>query len=192
MRHHALAHDTIAIVVAIATGHPDMIVLTHVACKVVAVAIEAIVIVNAVVSTGIDVIDAGKPIVEVVAVVVTLVYAEDEVRAGVIDGTVEILPPHEFLELTATQHIAQVLVAEVEQIVVVIDCIVVAVDHVVDHLVDIPEEVVVDFIDIDPLFVREPQFVTHPVGQEPGFATDLHGAEHCARIQTDGCQDHHH
>ena len=178
--------------VAIAPGHPDAIVVTHVARKVVAVAIEAIVIVNAEVSTGIDVIDAGKPIVEVVAVVIVLVDAEDEVRAGVIEGTVEILPPHEFLELTAAEHIAQILVAEVEQIVVVVDCIVVAIDHVVDHLIDVPEEVVVDFIDIDPLFVREPQFVTHPVGQEPGFATDLHGAEHCARIQTDGCQDHHH
>jgi len=192
VRHHAFAHDTIAIVVAIAPGHPDVIVVAHIACKVVAVAIETIVIVNAEVRSGIDVIDAGKPVVEVVTVVVPLVDAEDEVRAGVVDGTVEILPSQEFLELTATEHIAQVFVAEVEQIIIVVDCIVVAINHVVNHLIDIPEEVVVDFIDIYPLFVGEPQFITHPVGQEPGFATNLHGAEHCARIQTDGCQDHHH
>ena len=192
IRHHTFAHDTVAIVVAIASGHPAMIVVVIVASKVITITIEAVVIVDAVVSAGIHIIDAGYSVEEVITVVIVLVDTEHEVRAGIIDGTIEVLPPQESLELAATQDKAQILVAEVEQIVIVVDCVVVAVDHVVENLVDVPEEVVVDLIDIDPLFARKIQLVAHSVRQEARFATNLHGTKHCACIQTDGCQDHHH
>jgi len=192
VRHHALTNDTIAVVIAVSSGHPHMEVVLVVASEVIAVAVEAIMVEVAVVCTYIHVIDAGNSIIEVVAVAIALVDAEDEVRPGIIDGTIEILPLQEPFELAAAQHIAEVLVTDIEQIVIVVDCIVITEDHVVDDFVDVPKEVVVDLIDINPLFTGQIQFVAHPVGKEASFATNLHGAEHCASIQIDGCQDHHH
>ena len=192
VRHQTLTHDAIAIVVAVSSGYPDMEVMPVVAGEVIAVAIEAVTVEVAIVCTCIHIIDAGNSVIEVVTVVVALVDAEDEVRTGVIEGTIEVLPFQEPLELAATEHIAKVLVADVKQIIVVVDCVVVAKDHVVDDFVDVPEKVVVDLIDINPLLAGQIQFVTHPVGEEASFTTNLHGAEHCASIQTDGCQDHHH
>ena len=192
VRHQTLADDAIAIVVAVSSGYPDMEVVPVVTSEVIAVAIEAVTVEVAIVCTHIHIIDAGNSVVEVVTVAVALVDAEDEVRTGVIEGTIEVLPFQEPLELAATEHVAEVLVADVKQIIVVVDCVVVAKDHIIDDFVDVPEKVVVDLIDINPLLAGQIQFVTHPVGEEASFATNLHGAEHCASIQTDGCQDHHH
>ena len=101
--------------------------------------------VSTIVQSHIGMEDRGCSVVEVRTVVVVPVDAEGPVAACIIDRTIEILYSEESSILAATENVAEVVVTYVEQIVVVVDCIVVAEHYVVDNLVDIPEVVIVDF-----------------------------------------------
>ena len=134
----AIANPTVAIVVAVPSCLPDTEVILSVVSKVVAVAIESKMEVSAVVQASIGVEDRGSSVVEVRTVGVVRIDSESPISTRVIDGAEEVLYLEESPVLTATEHVAKIVVAHIKQIVIVVDGIVVAEDYVVDDFVDIP------------------------------------------------------
>ena len=92
---------------------------------------------------------------EVRTVGVVRVDTEGPIATRVIDRTEEVLNSEESPILAATEHITEVVVAHVKQIVIVVDGIVIAEDYVVDDFVDIPEVVVVDLENVLKLSTAE-------------------------------------
>ena len=188
----AIAYPAVAIVVAIPSGFPDTEVIPAVVGKVVAVAIKSKMEVSAVVQASIGVEDRGSSVVEVRAVGVVRIDSESPISARVIDGAEEVLYLEESPVLTATEHVAKIVVAHVKQVVVVVDGIVIAEDYVVDDFVDIPEVVVVNLENVLKLSTAESEFVAHAVAQEACLPADFGITEACKAAHADGCQSQRH
>lgn len=157
----------------------------------VSVSIETMGEMNAIVSTVISVIGYGDAEVEVVAVIIAFPDAHSPSTAYHIQRTIEVIALHELAILSIAQHIHQILITYIEQIVVIVNGIVVSEHHIIYHLIDLIEEVKVDFIHIVVLAVRESEFVSHTIGQEACFATDI-AQTHCHTLCTDSCQGYQH
>ena len=104
--------------------------------------------VNTVVGTNIRVVACGHAEVEVVAVVVTVPDTHSPRTTYHIYRTVEVVTVDESTVLTATEHIHEVFIANIEQIVVIVNSIVVSIYYIVYYLVHLIQEVKVDFIHV--------------------------------------------
>jgi len=142
-------------------------------CMVIHAGIVAVSEVYAVVSTDIRVVTCGGAEVEVVAVGIAIPDTHTPRVTYHIYGAVEVVALHKPAVLAVAEHIHEVFVAHVEQVVVIVDGIVVSVHHIVYHLIHLIEEVEVDFIHIVVLTVRESEFMSHTVCKEACLATDI-------------------
>lgn len=123
--------------------------VTVVSGVLVASAIEAgVVEVLAMVPAAIALVVMGLGIVEMVVVGIVQVYAEQPTSGIDVHGAEEVVQPHEKAVLAATQHPAQVIVAQVEAFIVAVECPSVSVHHIVHQMADTINEVEVDFIHI--------------------------------------------
>ena len=104
--------------------------------------------VNTVVGTNIRVVACGHAEVEVVAVVVTIPDTHSPRTTYHIYRTVEVVAVDESTVLTATEHIHEVFVAHIEQVVIIVNSIVVSIYYIVYYLVHLIQEVKVDFIHV--------------------------------------------
>jgi len=104
--------------------------------------------VNTVVGTNIRVVACGHAEVEVVAVVVTIPDTHSPRTTYHIYRTVEVVAIDESTVLTATEHIHEVFVAHIEQVVIIVNSIIVSIYNIVDYLVHLIQEVKVDFIHV--------------------------------------------
>lgn len=89
----------------------------------------------AIVGTDIGCEVHGCAVVEVVTVGIMCPDAHSPRAVHHIKGTVEVVAVHEPAVLVITEHIHKVLVAHVEQVVVIVDSVVISIHHVVDDLV---------------------------------------------------------
>ena len=159
---------------------------------VIQVGIVAVGKVYAIVGATIGVIACGCAEIEVVAVGVAVPDTHAPCVSCHIYRTVEVVAIDKPAVLAAAENIHEVFVAHVEQIVVVVDGIVVAIHHIVDYLIHLIQEVKVDFIYVVVLTVRESQFVSHTVGKEARLATDVGQTHRCITLCTDSCQSYKH
>lgn len=104
--------------------------------------------VNTVVCANIRVVACGHAEVEVVAVVVTVPDTHSPRTTYHIYRTVEVVAIDESTVLTATEHIHEVFVAHIEQVVIIVNSIVVSIYYIVYYLVHLIQEVKVDFIHV--------------------------------------------
>ena len=104
--------------------------------------------VNTVVGTNIRVVACGHAEVEVVAIVVTIPDTHSSRTTYHIYRAVEVVAVDESTVLTATEHIHEVFVAHIEQVVVIVNSIVVSIYYIVYYLVHLIQEVKVDFIHV--------------------------------------------
>jgi hypothetical protein len=105
-------------------------------------------------STIISIVEGRNAKVEVVAVRIAIPDAHSPSTSRHIDGAIEVVACHKPTILAITKYIHQVLVAHIEQIVVIVDGIIVSEHHIVEHLVGLVEEIKVDFKHIVILAVR--------------------------------------
>lgn len=186
----AIAHPAIVMVMLI-TSTPQT-ECTMIELVLISVGIVAVSEVDTVVSSNIGVIACGDTEVIVIAVGVAIPDTHTPCVAYHIYRTIEIVAIHKPAVLAAAKHIHEILIAHVEQIVVIVDGIVVSIYHIVYDLVYLVEEVEVDFIHVIVLAVRQSEFVSHTVGEEAGFTTDVVQAHCSITLCTDSCQDYHH
>ena len=129
--------------------------------------------VYAVVRTIIGQVACGSAKVEVVAIVISIPDAHTPRASCHVYRAEEVVTFHELAVLIVAQHIHEVLIAHIEQVVVIVYGIVISIHHIVNHLVHLIEEVKVYLIHILILAVREPKLMPHAVGEEACFATDF-------------------
>ena len=144
--------------------------------------------VYAVVGSAIGMIARGGAIIVVVAVGVAGIDTHTPSVPVHIQRTVEVVALDEAAVLPAAKHIHEVFVAHIEQIVVVVDGVVVAVRHIVDDFVDLVEEVEVYLIHIFILAVAESKLVSHTVSEESCFTADVHNTHCCPTVDVNSCQ----
>jgi hypothetical protein len=114
----------------------------------ISISIETVCEVYATMSTIISIVEGRNAKVEVVAVRIAIPDAHSPSTSRHIDGAIEVVACHKPTILATAKHIHQVLVAHIEQIVVIVDGIVVAIYHIVNNLVCLIEEVEVYLIHI--------------------------------------------
>lgn len=129
----------------------------------VSVGIETVRKMYAAVSTIIRIVERGDAKVEIVAIRITIPDTHTPRAIHHIDGAIEVVAIHKLTILAIAKHIHQVLIAYIEQIVVIIDGIIVSEHHIVEHLVGLMKEIKVDFKHIVILTVRESELVSHAV-----------------------------
>ena len=105
-------------------------------------------------------------VVEERPVAVDGIDAELPNAASAIDGAVEIFRCDKTLILTACEHITQIVVAVIQQVIILIDSIAVAVNDIVHDAVDLIDVVEVDFENVIILRGAEVKLVCHSVAQE--------------------------
>ena len=189
-----VTHGTPAIHIAVVIGStvPETpLVGMTVMTEVVTVVIETYLEVETAVTTNVTVVVRGDVVIEVGTIGIDAIDAETPRVIQQVERTIEIIASKETTILTGAKDIIHVLVAEVEQVVVIVDSIVEAIHYVVDDFVDVVQEVEVDLIDIVVLTVGKTKFVTHAVRKEAGFTTNFVHIEHSVALQGDGCQHHH-
>ena len=186
----ANAQPTIVMVVLIASTPQTE--CTMIELVIIPVGIVAVSEVDTVVGPDIGVIACRDAEVIVVAVGVATPDAHTPCVTYHIYRTIEIVAIHKPAVLAAAKHIHEILITHVEQVVVIVDGIVVSIYHIVYDLVHLVEEVEVDFIHVIVLAVRQSELVSHTVGEEAGFTTDVAQTHGCITLCTDSCQDYHH
>ena len=159
---------------------------------VIQVGIVAVNKVYTVVGSAICVIACGNTEVEVITVTIAVPYAHAPRIPYHIYRTIEIVALHKPTVLAATEHIHEVLITHIEQIVVVVDCIIVSIYHVVYHLVHLIQEVKVDFIHVIVLTVRESQLMSHTVSKEACLTTHVGQVHRGITLCANSCQSHKH
>ena len=128
---------------------------SHIETVLIPVGIETEREVYAVVCTIIIMIIQGHIEVEIVAVTIAAPYSHRPFATNQMYGTEEVVAIHKPTILTAAKHIHQVFVAHIEQIVIIIDGIIISKHHIVEHFINLIEEVKIDFIHIFILTIRE-------------------------------------
>lgn len=139
----AIAHPTVMMMMLI-TSTPQT-ECTMIELVMIPVGIVAVSKVDTVVGSNIGMIACRDAEVIVVAVGVAIPDAHTPCVAYHIYRTVEIVAIHKPAILAAAKHIHEILIAHVEQIVVIVDGIVVSIYHIINHLICLIKEVEVDF-----------------------------------------------
>ena len=106
--------------------------------------------------------------------------------------TIEIVTLHKTAILTITQHIHQVLIAHIEQVIIIVYRIIVSVHDIVNNLIHLIEEVKVNLIHILILAIAESQLMSHTVGKETCLTTDITHVHRRPTVGTDSCQSYKH
>lgn len=158
----------------------------------VSVGIETVRKMYAAVSAIIRIVERGDAKVEIVAIRITIPDTHTPRAIHHIDGAIEVVAIHKLTILAIAKHIHQVLVAHIEQIVVIVDGIVVSEHHIVEHLIGLVEKIKVDFKHIVILSVRESELMSHTVGKEARLVANLVHTHRSKTLHTDSCQDYHH
>lgn len=143
-----LAYAVPAIVVVVIVTASPQAECAVIQSVVIQSSIVAVAEVDTVVGTAISMVACGYAEVEVVAVVVTVPDTHSPGMTYHIYRTEEVVAVDKSTVLTATEHINEVLVAHIEQIVVVVYSIVISIYYIVDYLVYLIQEVKVDFIHV--------------------------------------------
>ena len=107
-------------------------------------------------------------------------------------GTEEVIAIDKLTILTTTQHIHQILITYIEQIVVIVNSIIITIYHIIYHLIHLVEKVKVYLVHILILTVVKSQFVSHTIGKETSLATDIKQIHRCITLCTDSCQSYKH
>lgn len=107
-----------------------------------------------------------------------------------IKRAIEIVTLDEATVLPVTQHIHKVFITYIKQIIIVIDSIIIAVYDIVNYLINLAEEVKVDFIYIIVLAIAESQLIAHAVSEEPCFAAYVGQVHRCIALYADSGQDY--
>lgn len=165
---------------------------THIETVFIPVGIEAEREVYAIVRTIIIVIVHGRIVIVIVAIAVSAPYSHRPFATYQMYGTEEVVAIHKLTVLTAAKHIHQIFVAHIEQIVIIIDGIVISKHHIVEHFINLIEEVKIDFIHIFILTIRESELISHTITEEAGLAADIRQTHCCKTLCTDSCQSYKH
>lgn len=145
-------------------------------CMCIDTCIVAIDVMYAIVSTNVSMIVHGYTEVEIVVVRILCIDTHSPSIAYHIDGAVEIVPIDKSTVLTTAKHIHKVFVAHIEQIIVVVYCIVISIYNIIDNLIHLKEEVKINFIYIFVLTIVQSELISHTVGKETCFSTNLRQA----------------
>ncbi len=135
--------------------------------------VAVLIVVLVAVATLVGLIDGRCIVVEELAIAIDRVYAEVPGTAGAIDRTIEVVERHELGELTSGEHVAHILVAVVEQAVIGIDSIAVAIDDVVHDALCGVDEVEVDLVAVIILCRAEIELVGHTIADETCMGADV-------------------
>ena len=145
-----------------------------------------------IVGTTIRIIAYRYTEVEVIAITITRIDAHTPLTTNQVYGTEEIIAIDKLTILTAAQHIHQVLISHVEQIVIIVNGIVITIRYIIYHLIHLVEEVKIYLVYILILAVAKSQFVSHTVSKETSLATDIKQTHRCITLCTDSCQSYKH
>lgn len=158
--------EIIAAMILIAWGAMDVCRLTMDLWMVMASHIVVIVIMQMRVCTTVAMIDAWRIEVEECTIAIDRMDAESPASARAVDGAIEILQAQEACILTGIEHIAKILIAVVEQTVVVAQSIRISIHHIIHDIVDGIDEVEVDLIAVIILHRSQVKLISHTVTQE--------------------------
>ena len=130
--------------------------------------------------------------VEMLHITIYLIYTEQPITGSCIDRTVKIIHSHETAVLRSRKNPAQVIVPIIQELIVTVYRIIISSHHIVHDVTDIVNKVIVHFVHIIVLHLRQVQLICHTVGQETGIFSHLthaHGS-HCRNTHTEH-QNHH-
>ena len=181
-----------AIVVMVVVSPTPQAECSVIECVMIHTSIVTVSKMDTIVSTTIGVIVHRHTKVEIVAVSITRIDAHTPTSLYHIDRTVEIVTIDKSAVLTVTEHIHKVLIAHIEQIVIIVNGVVIAIHHIVNHLVHLIEEIEIDFIYIIVLAVTKSKFMSHTVGKEACLTTDFRQAHRRITLHTYSCQGYKH
>lgn len=187
-----LAYSVPAVMMMVVKSSTPQAECAMIKCMVVNTGIVAMCKVDAVMSATIRMIACGNTEIEVVAVGIAVPDTHSPRTTCHIYGTIEVVALHKPAVLTVAEHIQEVFVAHVEQVVVIVNGIVVSIHHIIYHLIHLIEKIKIDLIYIVVLTVRESEFMSHTVGKESCLSTDLGQTHRCKTLYTDSCQGYKH
>ena len=104
--------------------------------------------VYAIVCTIIIVITYGHIEIEIVTITVAAPYSHRPFITYQMYGTEEVVSIHKLTVLPTAKHIHEVFITHIKQIVVIVDGIVIPKHHIVNHLIDLIEEIKINLIHI--------------------------------------------
>jgi hypothetical protein len=104
--------------------------------------------VYSIVSTAIGMIACGYAEIEVIAIVVAVPYTHSPRMPYHIYRTVEVVTINKSTVLTTTEYIHKIFVTHVEQVVIVVYSIIISIYYIIDHFINLIQEIKVDFIHI--------------------------------------------
>jgi hypothetical protein len=142
----------------------------------------------AVVRSAICMIACGDSEVVIVTVCIARIDSHPPCVAYHINRTEEIVTIHKLTVLTIAEHIHEVLIAHIKQIVVIVYGIIITVNYIVNHFIHLIEEIEVNLIHIFVLAIVQSEFISHTVGEETGLATNIRQTHSCKTPDTDSCQ----
>ena len=146
----------------------------------------------AIVSTTIVMIANGSTKVEIVTIIIARIDSQRPIITYHIDRTIEIITIDKLAILAITQYIQEVLITHIEQVVIIIHCIIIAIHDIINHLIYMIEEIEVDFVHIFILTIAESQLMAHTIGKETCFTTYI-TQTHCRpTVGTNSCQGYKH
>jgi hypothetical protein len=124
--------------------------------------------------------------VEQAVVGVYIIYTEVPFACRYVYGAIEILQIHEPAILTIAEHVAEVVVAQIESIIIVLDSPLVTIDNIVERVAQRIDEVEVYLVYIFILTIAQSQLISHLVGEVESFFTNSAVAHACP-----ACVAHH-
>lgn len=150
-------------------------------------------VIEAAMTTMISVIASGTAEVEMRMVGVDAVDAQAPGIGKSVDWTIEILQSTEASELASIKDHTEIVVTPIQQIVVSIDGILIAIDHIIHDFVDSRNKIVIDLIAIFVLHSAHGQFISHSVAEETRILTNLtvahgEGSSYCCKYESKGCK----
>lgn len=181
-----------AIVVMVVVSSTPQAECAVIECVMIHTGIVAVCKMDAIVSTTIGVIVHRYTKVEIVAICITCIDTHPPSAIYHIDRTIEIVAIDKSAVLTVTEHIHKVLIAHIEQIVIIVNGIVIAIHYIVNHLVHLIEEIKINLIYIIVLAVTESKFMSHTVGKEACLTTDFRQTHRRITLYTYSCQGYKH
>lgn len=154
-----------------------------------AATVVVVVVVDVRVSTTVATVDGRRIEIEERAVAVDRVDAECPAATRAVDRAIEVIERDEAGILAGIEHEAEILIAVVEQAVVLIDGIVIAIHHIVHDTVNGVDEIEVDLIAVIVLHRSQVEFVGHAVAQEACIGANV-AHRHCEHLSGHSQQNH--
>lgn len=151
-----------------------------VAMMMVVVHVEAdVVMIGAIMMAGITMVYSRTRHEKQTGMDITQVNTESPTGCRLVDWTIEILRLQEMTILGGCQDITEVVVANIQIVIIVVNGPLISIKHIVHNGTDGIDKVVIDFIHIIHLPTVETKFITHLVGKIQRFLADP-GTRHCS------------